>query len=121
MKYTQEQKNQGAELMKSLVEKAWDNAAFKDQLVNNPVAAIEALTGKEFNMPQGKKIVVEDQTNESVVYFNLPAQPNLDELELSEEQLEGVAGGVTPLILTIPLAEALGAVALGVGIYAAVK
>lgn len=122
MKYTQEQKNQGAELMNALVEKAWNSAAFKDQLVNNPVAAIEEFTGKSFNSPEGKKIVVEDQTNESIIYLNIPAEPNLDELELSEEQLELVSGGATPiLILTIPLAEALGAVALGAGIYAAVK
>ena len=122
MKYTQEQQKQGAELMKALVEKAWENANFKDQLVKNPTVAIENFTGKNFTMPEGKKVVVEDQTDSSVIYLNIPAEPNLDELELSNEQLELVAGGVVPiLILTIPLAEALGAVALGAGIYAAVK
>lgn len=122
MKYTQEQQKQGAELMKALVEKAWENANFKDQLVKNPTVAIENFTGKNFTMPEGKKVVVEDQTDSSVIYLNIPAEPNLDELELSNEQLELVAGGATPiLIFTIPLAEALGAVALGAGIYAAVK
>ncbi len=73
MKYTQEQQKQGAELMKALVEKAWENASFKDQLVKNPTAAIEEFTGKGFTMPEGKKVVVEDQTDNSVIYLNIPA------------------------------------------------
>jgi hypothetical protein len=101
MKYTQEQQKQGAELMKALVEKAWENASFKDQLVKNPTAAIEEFTGKGFTMPEGKKVVVEDQTDNSVIYLNIPAEPNLDELELSAEQLEKISGGLTPTFIAV--------------------
>lgn len=112
---TKEQQQKGAELMKTLVEKAWENASFKDQLVNNPAAAIQSLTGKPVS--GDKRIVVEDQTDENVIYLNIPAEPNLDELELNAEQLEQIAGGVTPTIAVVALA--VGAFGAGVGLYGA--
>lgn len=101
MKYTQEQQKQGAKLIKALVEKAWENANFKDQLVKNPTAAIEEFTGKEFTMTENKKVVVEDQTDNSVIYLNISAEPNLDGLELTEEQLETISGGLTPTVVAV--------------------
>lgn len=101
MKYTQEQQKYGAELMNALVEKAWESAAFKDQLLKNPTAAIESFTGNSFKMPEGQKVVVEDQTDESVIYLNIPTEPNFNELELTEEQLEMVSGGITPSFIAI--------------------
>jgi len=99
MKYTIEQQEKGAELLKTLVEKAWSSAAFKDQLIKNPEATIQEFTNKSFVLPNNQKIVVEDQTNESVIYFNIPVKPNFNELELTEEQLELVAGGITPTFI----------------------
>ena len=86
---------------KNQIEKAWENASFKDQLVKNPTAAIEEFIGKGFTMPEGKKVVVEDQTDNSVIYLNIPAEPNLDELELSAEQLEKISGGLTPTFIAV--------------------
>jgi len=111
MKYTKEQQEKGAELIKTLVEKAWESAAFKDQLVKNPAETIEEFTNKSFSLPDNKKIVVEDQTNESVIYFNIPAEPNFDGLELTDEQLELVAGGITPTFYV--------GVTVGIAIWAA--
>ena len=45
-------------------------------------------------IPKGKKIVVEDQTESNVIYINIPQKVNIDEFELTEEQLETVSGGV---------------------------
>jgi hypothetical protein len=45
------------------------------------------------NIPTGKTLVVRDQTDESTVYINIPANINLEDVELNEEQLEAVAGG----------------------------
>ena len=104
MTYTIEQQEKGAEFIRTLVQKSWENAVFKDELVRNPVAAIEQVTGKNLPFLSGKKIVVVDQTDESAIYINIPAQPKIDELELTEEQLEMIAGGLTP---------ALGAYAVG--------
>jgi hypothetical protein len=99
MKITIEQQEKGAELIKTLTQKAWESSAFKEQLVKNPVATIEQIVGKELTTLNDKRIVVEDQTDESVIYFNIPAKMNLDELELTEEQLEMVAGGLTPVAI----------------------
>ncbi len=86
----------GQEFMEALVQKAWESETFKQQLVNDPVAAIESATGKTFNVPAGKRIVVRDQSAQNTVYVNIPRQPSLDEMELTEEQLEQVAGGEAP-------------------------
>ncbi|MCU0325973.1 MAG: NHLP leader peptide family RiPP precursor [Spirosomaceae bacterium] len=88
MEFSQEQK-----LYAEIVQKAWDDADFKKELVANPVKAIENLTGKKMNLPAGKTLVVRDQTDESTVYINIPAQPQMD-VELNEEQLEAAAGGM---------------------------
>jgi hypothetical protein len=89
MEFTQEQK-----LYAEIVQKAWDDADFKKQLVENPVAAIENFTGKKLNLPAGKTFVVRDQTDESAIYINIPAAPKAVDAELNDAQLEAVAGGI---------------------------
>ena len=90
MEFTQEQK-----VFAEIVQKAWEDAEFKKQLVANPVATIEKFTGKKMNLPKGKTVVVRDQSDESAVYINIPAAPkNSVDLELSDEQLEAAAGGI---------------------------
>jgi hypothetical protein len=97
MIYTTEQQVKSAELVKTLAMKAWESASFKEQLIKNPVVTIGQITGKDLSNFADKKIVVEDQTDVSVIYLNIPAKVNIDELELNEEQLEMIAGGATPL------------------------
>ncbi|SHH76990.1 NHLP leader peptide family RiPP precursor [Flavobacterium defluvii] len=92
MEFTQEQK-----LYAEIVQKAWEDAEFKKELVANPLVAIEKVTGKKLNLPEGKTLVVRDQTDDSTIYINLPAKANLD-VELTEKELETVAGGIgTPM------------------------
>ncbi len=88
---TQEQQKQGTELINILAQKAWESSNFKEQLIANPVSTIESVTGKK--MQSGISIIVEDQTDASTIYLNIPRKIELDELELSDEQLEMVAGG----------------------------
>ncbi|WP_298511871.1 NHLP leader peptide family RiPP precursor [uncultured Kordia sp.] len=88
MKLTQEQ-----ELYQKIVQRAWEDAQYKKELMANPLAAIEKLTGIKLNIPSDTKIVVNDQTDASKVYINIPIEPNMDDVELNEEQLEAVAGG----------------------------
>ena len=90
MKLTREQK-----LFQEVVQEAWENESFKQELMNNPVVAIEKLTGEKLNIPEGKTLVIRDQTSEDTVYINIPAEPNMENVELNEEQLEAVAGGKT--------------------------
>ena len=88
MELTQEQK-----LYAEVVQKAWEDTQFKKELIANPIQAIEQLTGQKVNLPEGKTLIVKDQTDESTVYINIPAKPNLD-VELDEEQLELISGGI---------------------------
>lgn len=93
MIHTLEQQQKGQELMKTLVTKAWENDTFKNQLVKSPIATIQEIAGENFVVPKGKRLVVQDQTDASIIYINIPAKPDYDELELTDEQLEMVAGG----------------------------
>ena len=90
MEFTQSQN-----VYAKVVQKAWEDPQFKSELMANPVEAIEKATGHKLNLPEGQMLVVRDQTDESTVYINIPAQPkNLADVELNEEQLEAVAGGI---------------------------
>ncbi len=75
-----------------IVKKAWEDVEFKKALIANPVEVIENFTGKKMNLPEGKTLIVRDQTDSSTVYINIPATPAVN-AELTEEQLEAVAGG----------------------------
>lgn len=93
MKFTQQQQQDAQLAMKSIISKCWEDDSFKQKLVNAPAQTIEAFTGKAINVPQGVKLIVNDQTDPSYVHINIPAKPNFDNLELTDEQLELVAGG----------------------------
>ncbi|WP_269236237.1 class IIb bacteriocin, lactobin A/cerein 7B family [Flavobacterium flavigenum] len=106
MEITLEQK-----LNSQVVQKAWEDKQYMNELIANPVEAIEKLTGHKISLPKGQKLVVVDQSDASTVYFNVPRKLDINSLELTEEQLEQVAGGVLPLILY--------GVCVGIAIYAA--
>lgn len=97
MEFTQEQK-----LYAEIVQKAWDDADFKKTLVADPLAAIEKHLGQKISLPEGKTLVVRDQTDDSTVYINIPAKQEVD-AELNEEQLETVSGGFKPEIGIFPV------------------
>ena len=112
---TQEQQIQASELIKTLAQQAWESSTFKEQLISNPVSTIESVTGQK--MSSSTKIVVEDQTDDSVIYLNIPRKIDASSLELTDEQLEMVAGGD---FVIVPAAVACGiaTVALCVTAYA---
>lgn len=82
------------QLFNTIVKKAWEDESFKKELLKNPTLAIESLTGEKLDLPKGKTLVVRDQSNGDRIYINIPSKPNMDDLQLTEEQLEAVAGGV---------------------------
>ena len=86
-----------------IVNKAAEDEAFKQQLLSNPKTAIT----KELNvdLPADLQIEVVQQTPQKL-YLVLPLEVKLEEEageELSEEELEAVAGGIawTPVIKTV--------------------
>ena len=104
MELTREQK-----LLQAIIQKAWEDANFKERLKESPLEAIQTLTGEQLNLPKEKTILVTDQSSLDIIYINIPAQPSMDDVELTEEQLEIVAGGgqVDPVIddIATPLAS----------------
>lgn len=93
MKITQEQQKQGQELYQQLVEKAWEDTNFKKQLITSPVDTIKTFSEGKVNFHNEVSVVVEDQSNQSIIYINIPKNVNIEDFELTEEQLEIVSGG----------------------------
>ena len=74
-----------------LITRAWQNDDFRRDLLSNPKAAIE----RELNvsLPAGLTVQVHEQSD-NVLHLVLPPKPRGG--ELSDEQLETVAGGFNP-------------------------
>jgi len=92
MALTNEQKK-SQELLQTIITKAWEDETFKQELIANPINTIKNVTGKQINLPEGKTLIVKDQTDSNTIYINIPAEPTLESMELNEEQLEAIAGG----------------------------
>ena len=91
MEFSKEQ-----EILQKVISESWSNPSFKKELMASPQEAIKKLTGETFTLPDGKTLKVFDQSESDVIYLNIPEQPNLDDLELTDAQLETVAGGMIP-------------------------
>ena len=97
MELTQEQ-----QVLQQVINEAWENETFKQELLSNPIEAIEKLTGQKIQLPEGRELVVRDQTDADTVFINIPAEENLEDVELNEEQLEAVAGGINLPFIQFP-------------------
>lgn len=75
------------DLEAKLVAKAWEDEAFKQELISNPKAVIEREIGGQ--LPENADIQVIEETDHTV-YIVLPDKPQ----QLSSAELEAVAGGV---------------------------
>ncbi|MFC1975627.1 NHLP leader peptide family RiPP precursor [Chloroflexota bacterium] len=71
-----------------IASKAWQDEEFLEELRTNPKAVIAKEYGVEIPDNVDLKVVEESLTE---LYIRIPPNPN--DLELSDEQLEAVAGG----------------------------
>ncbi|AXG69010.1 NHLP leader peptide domain protein [Kordia sp. SMS9] len=90
---TSQKQERTQQLLAKALEEALTNETFKQELMTNPLEAIENLTGEKLSLKEGTKMQVVDQTEDNVFYLNIPKLPNPEDLELTDEQLELVAGG----------------------------
>lgn len=81
-------------LYSQIIYKAWKDVDFKKRLIENPLIVIESLTGEINCIKENCKIIVEDQSDESKIYINIPRKLKFEDIELSDNQLENVSGGV---------------------------
>ncbi len=86
----QNHKKSRKEMEAEMIAKAWKDEGYKKELLSNPKKVI----GREFRItfPEQTNVQVLEE-NPSTLYFVLPMRPDLSAAELSEEQLEVVAGG----------------------------
>ncbi|MCG6136865.1 MAG: NHLP leader peptide family RiPP precursor [Nostoc sp. LLA-1] len=80
------------EFEQKLIQRAWEDEAFKQELISNPKAVFARESGQE--IPGNIEVEVIQETANKV-YLVLPHNPTpaVSEGELSEEALETVAGG----------------------------
>ena len=80
------QQNENAKKMGQLIAKCWEDEALKARLIANPAAVLQ-----EFGLeaPAGVELKVVENSVQ-VQYLVLPPKPSD---ELTDEQLDGVAGG----------------------------
>lgn len=100
MELTNDQK-----ILDAIVKKAWEDPTFKNDLITRPVTTIESFLRHPIHLPEGKKIAFVDQTDSSTIFINIPAEVNMEDVELNEEQLDIVSGGdgdITPPIIIKP-------------------
>jgi hypothetical protein len=71
-----------------IIAKAWRDPAFKAELIANPAAALKA---EGIDLPAGMAVTVVENTDK-LFHLVLPPVPSD---ELSEEALDGVAGGAS--------------------------
>lgn len=86
------------EIEAHIIAKAWKDEAYKQELLTNPKAVIEQEFGIHFAEEVNLKVLEE---NPSTLYFVLPMSPMATAEELSEEQLEEVAGGLFGAAITV--------------------
>ncbi|WP_208346021.1 NHLP leader peptide family RiPP precursor [Aetokthonos hydrillicola] len=91
------------EIEAHIIAQAWKDNAYKQELLNNSKAVIE----KEFEVqiPDDIKVNVLEE-NPTTLYFVLPMRPEISGQELSDEQLEAIAGGGNTGVFSLIFASA---------------
>ena len=108
-KLTIEQRKKNEAVLISLFEKCREDQEFKNSFMQNPVSVLEDFSGEKVEFFGGKnKVVVEDQSNPNNIYLNIPANQEFHDIELTEKELELVAGGFVCGGLCIGIAIGVG-------------
>lgn len=81
--------------MQQLLAKCWTDETLKKQMLTNPMATLKA---EGVEPPAGLTIKVVENTDD-VLYLTIPIKPS----ELSDNDLDNVAGGSRPLLLPFGL------------------
>ena len=102
------------DLQTALIEKCWKDAEFKRKVISDPKGMLEQHMGQK--LPPGVKIFIHEEDGNALHFSIPPAPANLT--ELSDEELEAVAGGtdvITTLAVCLTAAWTLaGTIASGV-------
>ena len=86
------------ELEEKIVARAWSDDEFRRKFVADPKGQFEEHLGAK--LPAALTMTVHEETADSL-HFVIPAKPSQALDELSDEDLEKVAGGVIPLAVAV--------------------
>ena len=87
-----EQRKTRKDIETQIIAQAWKDDAYKQEILSNPKTVVEREFGVQLPDELNVHVMEENSTN---LYFVLLARPNLSNAELSEDQLEAIAGGNT--------------------------
>jgi hypothetical protein len=87
------------DLQTALIEKCWKDPDFKKSVVSDPKRMLELHTGQK--LPSEVKIFIHEEDANTLHFSIPPPPPNVT--ELSDEDLERVAGG-TDVVVTAAVA-----------------
>ncbi len=96
-------------LITEIAYQARDNESFKEKLIKEPHQAIDEYVGRQEVFAKNENIVV-NEPNSDEVYLVIPRKVELDDIELSDIELESLSGG-TDIFTGI----ALGVLAIATG------
>jgi lactobin A/cerein 7B family class IIb bacteriocin len=89
------------ELISELIQKSWTDISFKENFIKEPLQVIKKHSDQNIDTSKKIKIIVNDQTDPEVIFFNIPRKLKIEDLELSDKDLEKVSGGWNPVGLLL--------------------
>lgn len=100
-------------MIQTAVNKAWEDPSYMKELVASPSQAIQTATGH--GLPEGTNLMIHDQTDPHTVYINIPPKPDFSNMELTDDQLEEVAGGELAVTAVVSVTLAAAALSYTIG------
>ena len=104
------------ELETAIVQRAWKHPEFHDEFVSDPKGTIEKYSGQK--LPEGAQVFAHAE-DANTIHFVIPMKPAAAD-ELSEEDLEKIAGGID-IVVGITFVTAFVIVGASAGAYAGTK
>jgi hypothetical protein len=95
------------DLETALIEKCWKDPEFKKTVLSDPKGMLERQIGQK--LPASIKIFIHEE-DAHTLHFSVPVAPS-NLTELSDDDLERVAGGTDLVIVTAAITAATGLVA----------
>jgi hypothetical protein len=94
-KITPEMSAQASEAMSAILARSATDQGFRQKLLTDPRSAVSEATGRP--LPASYNVRFIENTADTTIVLPDPVDPNA---ELADSELETVAGGITPTIVT---------------------